>query len=373
MTRKGVLVLGMHRSGTSVLTGLLSLAGVAGPRRPILPDANNPKGYFESLPVNSFMESLLRAADSRWHDWRALNLGDIPAGQLAEFRRKAIDIAKEEYGQAPLFALKDPRICRAVPFWIETFSAVDAEPLAIIPLRHPHAVCMSLAKRDAIPYDKGAILWLRHVFDAERFTRGLKRAFVTFESVQQDPIGALRRVAASLQIEGQLDFVALEAGHRGLLDQKLVHYWEGDLAVSQTGGTARLYEPVWALLSHFADGDSQESKTGELDRLYAEFEQTTEPFSYYFNTVEGLLAQKNAAIAELQQSLHRAQWALGSIVSTEMAHGSKKLDKILEDAARSSQERIAALESRVERLSDMIERAAPEGTPDQTAPSGPGR
>jgi hypothetical protein len=367
MNRKGILVLGMHRSGTSALTGVLSLAGVTGPRHPILPDANNPKGYFESLSVNRFMESLLKAADSRWHDWRALNLKIIPAAALAQFQRTAVEIAKQEFDAAPLFALKDPRICRAAPFWIETFSEIDAEPLALIPLRHPHAVCLSLAKRDAMPYDKGAILWLRHVFDAERFTRGLKRAFVTFEAVREDPVGALGRVAASLGIGTQMDFAAVKAGSPDLLDEKLVHHREGDLIASQTGGTSRFYEPVWALLSQMAKPDDQ-PEIGEqaadvdgLDRLYAEFQQATEPFSYYFNTVERMLAQKDAAIAEMQQTLHRTQWALGAIVSTQMAQGSKRLDKIVEEAVQANEQRMAALEDQVRRLLDLAGAAAVEG------------
>ena len=44
--RRGILVLGMHRSGTSALTRLLVLLGAAGPRETMAANADNPRGYW---------------------------------------------------------------------------------------------------------------------------------------------------------------------------------------------------------------------------------------------------------------------------------------------------------------------------------------
>lgn len=51
-----VLVVGMHRSGTSLLGGVLQRLGLALPGRPIAADQHNPAGYFEWDQVVAIQE-----------------------------------------------------------------------------------------------------------------------------------------------------------------------------------------------------------------------------------------------------------------------------------------------------------------------------
>ena len=55
MPRRVILVLGMHRSGTSALTTALGHLGAVLPRDPMPASADNPGGYQESRAIARFL------------------------------------------------------------------------------------------------------------------------------------------------------------------------------------------------------------------------------------------------------------------------------------------------------------------------------
>ena len=63
---KLILVLGMHRSGTSALSGLLVKSGMDGPIDMMPATENNPKGYYESAAVMKLNDQLLSKLGYQW-------------------------------------------------------------------------------------------------------------------------------------------------------------------------------------------------------------------------------------------------------------------------------------------------------------------
>ena len=70
---RSIIVLGMHRSGTSALTGVLSYLG-ADPGPSLIPgiEGINPKGFWEHSEIVKVHNNLLTALGSSWDDERAL-------------------------------------------------------------------------------------------------------------------------------------------------------------------------------------------------------------------------------------------------------------------------------------------------------------
>lgn len=66
--RKALIVLGMHRSGTSVLSALLVRAGFDAPRDLMPATLDNPQGYWESRRIAKINNRLLAAAHTHWND-----------------------------------------------------------------------------------------------------------------------------------------------------------------------------------------------------------------------------------------------------------------------------------------------------------------
>jgi hypothetical protein len=192
------VVLGMHRSGASAVAGVLTKLGCAAPEHLMPPNVGNARGYFESPLLMRFHDELLASAGSYWHDWRRFDPDWYGSHAAILFGKRARALFEQEFPNAPLAVLKDPRICRIAPFWIDLLREINATPRIVIPVRSPLDVAQSLKKRDAMPITKGLLLWLRHVLDAEMHSRALPRCIFTWDAFLSDWRGTCDKISSDI-------------------------------------------------------------------------------------------------------------------------------------------------------------------------------
>jgi hypothetical protein len=198
--RKAVIILGMHRSGTSALANLLIRLGGDGPATPMPPNEDNQKGHFESQQLYFFHDALLDSASSSWDDYRPIPEGWPSSPKADEFRERLRETILSEYGRSGFFVVKDPRICRIVPFWRQTLNAMKVDPLFVHTHRNPLEVAGSLQKRNGFDFDYGCLVWLRHMLDAEAGSRGQVRSFTSYDRIIKDWPEEVTKIAADLHI-----------------------------------------------------------------------------------------------------------------------------------------------------------------------------
>jgi len=126
--RTALIVLGMHRSGTSALAGVLAKMGADLPQDLMPANEFNPDGYFESLLAYKLNDALLGSAGSSWDDWHAVNADWYGSPRKQEYILRAQEMLAQEFGASSFFVLKDPRICRLVPFWNEVMEEGGITP-----------------------------------------------------------------------------------------------------------------------------------------------------------------------------------------------------------------------------------------------------
>lgn len=195
-----VLVLGMHRSGTSALAGLLVRLGGEGPRDAIGGNAGNPRGHFEPRRIVALHDALLSLDGQAWSDWSRLDISKFRSDRAERWMDRLAAIMRIDFtGERPMI-VKDPRICRMVPLWRGVAARLGVGLRVVLAYRHPAEVVASLARRDAMPQDAAALAWLRHVLDAERETRDLPRVVVDYAELLEDWRGQVERIAAGLGI-----------------------------------------------------------------------------------------------------------------------------------------------------------------------------
>lgn len=188
----GVLVLGMHRSGTSALTRLLALHGIALGDALLPAAADNPTGFWEHREVVALHERLLAALGRAWDDPRALPRDWLEHPAAREAQAGIGALLDREFAGHPAWAVKDPRLCRFVPLWRRAMAERGIDAVAVFALRHADEVAASLEARDGLPRGVGHLLWARYLLDALAGSEGMARHAIRYDALLADWSGAMR-------------------------------------------------------------------------------------------------------------------------------------------------------------------------------------
>ena len=200
MSKFVLLILGSHRSGTSALSGTLGLLGATLPRNLSGPTAANEKGHFEPRDIANVHDELFRHLETAWSDWAPFPEGWYSSAECDDYIERLATIFRENYGDADMAVLKEPRINRLVPLWESVLSKLNITPLVIIINRNPFEVAKSLAARDGWSLPEALLIWLRNQLDAEFSTRAMKRVFVEYDALITDWQGVVEKIEKGLGI-----------------------------------------------------------------------------------------------------------------------------------------------------------------------------
>ena len=181
------VVLGMHRSGTSAVTGCLHELGLALPRSSDLISAPDNPQHFESRPVANHNELLLRERGGSW---------DVPGDPRNEstpvdWADEAERILDASFPSSP-FVLKDPRLCLTFRDW-STF--LDPWIKTVLVVRDPSDIARSLQRRDGIEHTHALALWERYLWAAEQQIQNRPCFVLPFEDLQTRPEETIDRLA----------------------------------------------------------------------------------------------------------------------------------------------------------------------------------
>ncbi len=215
----GVVVLGMHRSGTSAVSRILNLLGAdLGPEEDLLTEYDNPAGHWESKALVACNDRILAAFGRSWDfpPWNApgWEYSDRASRLLPELTEAFRDV----YRTSP-WVWKDPRTCLTFPLWRRV---IGAEATVVIVLRDPGAVVGSIKRRDGIPSLYAAGLWHHYVRAAVAASVGLPVVCLRFEDLVASPQTAVEALAADLRALG-LDLAGDPGAAAASMQGALVH------------------------------------------------------------------------------------------------------------------------------------------------------
>ncbi|GMV28325.1 MAG: hypothetical protein AMXMBFR59_04500 [Rhodanobacteraceae bacterium] len=196
-----VLILGMHRSGTSAITRVLNLLGAQLGSR-LMPAAsnNNESGFWENQTAVDINEALLTELGRNWHDIREMPVGWFRSEAALRARGAIRRLIDSDFADAPLWALKDPRLCRLAPLWLDVLGEYRVDVRIVLALRAPVEVAASLRARDNWSEEVAHLMWVQHMREAELASRGYRRSIVTFDEVMADWSATVQRLAAELSL-----------------------------------------------------------------------------------------------------------------------------------------------------------------------------
>lgn len=276
---QGLLVLGMHRSGTSAVTRVLNLLGCALADNLVGPSDGNETGHWESLAALELNDAILASAGSHWADWGAINDDWHQSGLKAEMIGRIRQVIENHAALGPLFALKDPRMCRVADLWLTAMADAQVEPRVLLMLRNPAEVCASLEERDLTAPGYSQLLWLRHVLDAEHFSRGVRRVVCRYDQLMRNWPGVVDRVKTGLGIALPRNTPAVHAEIEKFLKAEYRHHERSADAVLGDLGQSAWLRRTFAIMLAWSEQGENKADHADLDRIRHELDQAYATFA----------------------------------------------------------------------------------------------
>lgn len=277
------VVLGMHRSGTSLCSNILSALGIdmadeRGENR------GNELGHWERWEIMRFQDEILACLDrvyfSSQHDfpfrpgwWAEPTIRTI-ATRLEQF-------VAEKIAAPSSFGFKDPRTCKLIPIWKRIFANLNLQPRFVICLRNPAEVAASLKARDGLDPSIGEFRCLDYIVDCFRYTADQPTIVIEYDEWFDNRTATLKRLQ---------DFLALPVPqNQDDIELAVDHLVRSDLRHQRHGDAAR--QPLIRYGYHLAR-EAWKSPEGreKLQRFTSDFlafKQLLDPFEVGLKRIQG--------------------------------------------------------------------------------------
>jgi len=200
-----IIVLGMHRSGTSIVTRMVNMMGAYfGPEGSMLDlTQDNPKGYWERKDVLNYNIFLLKLHDVDWTGYNPANWPlphhpkDVPPALWDRIKTLIINMDAHRP-----WVMKDPRLCLTLPYWKKLLEV----PVCVIVHRDPLEIAQSLTRIRhtymPMPHERGIALWEFYTAALLTASAELPRLFVSHADFLHDPVSATARLYHGLTAQG---------------------------------------------------------------------------------------------------------------------------------------------------------------------------
>lgn len=217
--KKLVVILGMHRSGTSAFTKLLTEFGFEPGKRILGADEFNPKGHFENRIFLNFNENVL---ESKKMSWESLNLIKFSVNEIESEAANLKNLIDTELFANNLIVIKDPRIPFLHEIWVKALKElqeVNVQFLCVF--RNPNSVVDSLYRRDGLTDLYGYLLWLRSNINIIKMSHSFDSCFVNYDDLFNDFELVIKSLENDLNLKS--DYLRIESYKKIFLDETLNH------------------------------------------------------------------------------------------------------------------------------------------------------
>ncbi len=249
--------------------------------------ANQYRAWWSNNPMNSVLTKAWLQAG-----WKT--------EQVEPFRHRLARIVERDFSSVPIWAVKDPRMCRLAPLWIEILGGVGIRPLFIHIHRDPFEVARSLERRDEMAEAKGLFLWLDHNLWAENWSRGYERVFISYPSLLDKPRTTIERIGSVLGLAWPRSVNEVMEDVESFLAPQLRHHVAENSSADNTIGPDDIL--VSGMLSALDDAVAGEHKQAcaNFTSLFAQFNERVASFD----------AVLLGHISDIERHRARLEWRL---------------------------------------------------------------
>jgi hypothetical protein len=296
------MVLGMHRSGTSlcanVLAGLgVDMAEAAGP------SPHNARGHWERHRINDLHDDIFGMFRGRWNDaghhlalpdeWWTAPAAEIIGARIADYLARIMD-------NAELAGFKDPRTARLLPLWDAILERLHAEPRFVYCLRDPAQVARSIESRDGTERAQAEYRWLVYNAHALQGIGARPVCIVRYEDWFVAPAATARRLANWVRPGQAVVEAMLKDLVSTIVDANLRHD-----APEAASGVSRAASRMSVMIRECSPSNILSPALLALARHFLEFEQAITPMLREAVTLRASVADQNRVINDLQVAIRQ--------------------------------------------------------------------
>src|SRR5712671_7604284 len=338
-----VVVLGMHRSGTSLCAHILSAMGID------MADAigehpSNTRGHWERWEIVEFHDRILglfnRDYYGPFHDF-SLPVAWWADPRVFAIKREIVAFLGRRMGDG-YFGFKDPRTGRLMPVWHQIFNDLKLAPKIVLCLRDPAQAARSLKARDGLDLGIGEYRWLTHMVDFYRYSSAFDVCTVEYERWFTDPFGNFEQLKKFLDVPWQQSESDLGLVLSGIVDPALRHDGSDHREAGQP-----LVRSLYALARGAHPDGGARHQTSDIITQHINFQKLHEPFQRAFENIAGLAAK----LPQVEQEAADLRAAVGERDALiEAANGrTSAAEARLAEAAAAEAQRIHFAEIELER------------------------
>jgi hypothetical protein len=250
-----VVVLGMHRSGTSLLSNVLHYLGVDMADETDRGSETNKGGFWERRDLVALHDEILEALGRPVAS--PLHCLPFPPGwwrdkAILPFRKRLREYLEEHRGHdSRWWGFKDPRTCRLLPLWRDLFSQMDIEARYVWAIRPPGEAAASMAAKNPelrpMSAAQAEIMWLAYNYEILRHARMLRPLIVSYNDWFDDPSAVARRLTFGLALPGFAIEREMDECVGSIIHQSYRHYHEHELRSPATSLAQDFYDDIVSL------------------------------------------------------------------------------------------------------------------------------
>jgi glycosyltransferase involved in cell wall biosynthesis len=265
----------------------------------------------------------------------------------------ALEILVQDFSRSPFFVLKDPRICRLLPFWLTVFREFGANVKCVLPLRNPLEIAASLNKRDGFSPAKSYMIWLRYVLDAEKATRKLPRVFIAYDTLLDDWRGAVGEVSKRLGVSWPRWSAASEVEIDRFLDERHRHHSIDQAGIDQRSEVAGWVRGASRAIAELVADPYAKKPQKRLDAIRAEFNRASDALGAVLLAEE--LAREEA---EQGASRHAAESGEAAARLSQREDRIQELEQLAAEKDGTIERLSATVTEREEKVAESEQRVA---------------
>lgn len=179
-----VIVLGMHRSGTSVVSQVCQcMGGYLGEKKELMAATkDNMDGFYENIKITCINNEILQLYNREWYDLKPVKL-DYYNPKMVKKVEELKESIQMLFCNKDKIVIKDPRISLLLPLWEKILDEFGIEVNYIWVFRNPLAVAESLKKRNGYSQKHSLLLWIHYNLSILKFLQGKEYILINYENI----------------------------------------------------------------------------------------------------------------------------------------------------------------------------------------------